>query len=129
MEDHDIFRYGITGVVAGIGLFLKRLWDKIEDSASKNDLASVAVKLESFAHKNEVESLREKVDSAVSKIDFDTTIRNLKVEHEADRRELRESIIKMFEKQEIQQQLLTTVATQIAMLLDASRQRRSGDLP
>ena len=65
----------------------------------------------------------------MSKIDFDTTIRNLKVEHEADRRELRESIIKMFEKQEIQQQLLTTVATQIAMLLDASRQRRSGDLP
>lgn len=102
----------LTAAGVFITFFLQKLHKKVEDSVSRREL----------------EELSKRVDEAVMKIDFETTIRDLKIEYEADRRELRDNQVKLFDKLDMQQQLLTQVATQVAMLLEAQRNRRSNDV-
>lgn len=62
-------------------------------------------------------SLHTKVDNAVSKMELATMIESLKKDHENDRKELRENQINIFQQLQLQQQLLTQVATKMEMLL------------
>jgi hypothetical protein len=64
-----------------------------------------------------LKSLHTKVDNAVSKMELSLVISELKKDHEQDRKELRENQINIFQQLQIQQQLLTQVATKVEMLV------------
>jgi len=65
-----------------------------------------------------LKSLHTKVDNAVSKMELAAVINELKKDHEQDRKELRENQINIFQQLQIQQQLLTQVATKVEMLVE-----------
>lgn len=60
-----------------------------------------------------LKSLVAKIDSSVSREEFLRVIQQLKLDHEQDRRELRENQISIFSKLEAQNQTLTMVATKL----------------
>lgn len=70
-----------------------------------------------------LKSLHTKVDNAVSKMEMQSVIAELKKDHEQDRREFRDNQISMFQKLELQQQLLTQVATRVEMLVERDGQK------
>jgi len=73
-----------TGVISMLGLFLRGLHTKIENSVSRDEFMKI--------------------------------ISDLKKEHETDRKELRDNQISIFTKLEVNNQLLTQVATKVEML-------------
>jgi len=60
--------------------------------------------------------LHTKIENAVSRDEFMKIIEALKREHESDRKELRDNQISIFTKLEVNNQLLTQVATKVEML-------------
>lgn len=126
MDEQFLFRGIICGAVAVIIYFLRRLHTQLDESATRTELLALKDKVERAVTRDEIVPLISKMEAAVSKVDFDITIKNLRLEHESDRRELRDNQIKLFDKFEIIQQLLTQVATQVAMLIEG---RRNGDHP
>jgi len=66
-------------------------------------------------------TLHTKVEKAVEREEFNTAMKALRDEHNTDRQELRDNQIKLFEKLDIQQQLLTQVATKIAVMLEMGK--------
>lgn len=63
-------------------------------------------------------TLHRKVEDSVSRPEFNEALKTMRSEHEADRRELRENQIKLFERLDLQQQLLTQVATKLAVIVE-----------
>jgi len=61
-------------------------------------------------------SMHSKIENAASKAELKAAIEMLKKEHETDRKELRDNQISIFTKLELQNQLLTQVATKLEML-------------
>jgi type I site-specific restriction endonuclease len=66
-------------------------------------------------------SLHSKVESSVARDEFNKALDAIRQEHSSDRSELRENQIKLFEKLDIQQQLLTQVATKIAVMAELGK--------
>lgn len=68
-----------------------------------------------------LKSLHDKVQQSVAREEFNSAMETLRKEHNADRQELRDNQIKLFEKLDIQQQLLTQVATKIAVMVEMGK--------
>lgn len=73
-----------------------------------------------------LQGLHKKVEKSVAREEFNAAMDTLRKEHNADRQELRENQIKLFEKLDLQQQLLTQVATKISVMAELGRLGNGG---
>lgn len=68
-----------------------------------------------------LKSLHTKVENSIARSEFNSAMESMRKEHNTDRQELRDNQIKLFEKLDIQQQLLTQVATKVSMLAELGK--------
>src|SRR4030095_1106087 len=63
-----------------------------------------------------LKSLHRKIDGAVSRDEFNAAMKSMRDDHERDRRELRDSMIKFESQMQNQNDLLIRVATKLELL-------------
>ena len=68
-----------------------------------------------------LKNLHGKIERAVTREEFNQALASMRLEHQDDRRELRENQLKLFEKLDFQQQLLTQVATKVSIMAESRR--------